>query len=72
MEGSVSYSGVICKDASIATKRHERDMSLEHYEDVNYGMEAHFYGEMPFGENKALLYHMGRWEPRDEEDESDS
>ncbi|EWZ31276.1 uncharacterized protein FOBCDRAFT_281063 [Fusarium oxysporum Fo47] len=72
MEGSVSYSGVICKDASIATKRHERDMSLEHYQDVNYGMEAHFYGEMPLGENKALLYHMGRWEPRDEEDESDS
>ncbi|KAF5637779.1 hypothetical protein F52700_4481 [Fusarium sp. NRRL 52700] len=72
MEGDVSYSGVICKDSSIATKRHERDMSLEHWEDVNYGIEAHFYGEMPLGENKALLYHMGRWEPSDEEDESDS
>ncbi|KAG5784229.1 hypothetical protein H9Q73_002131 [Fusarium xylarioides] len=72
MEGDVSHSGVICKDASIATKRHERDMSLEHWEDVNYGMEAHFYGEMPLGENKALLYCMGQWEPEDEEDESDS
>ncbi|KAF5687102.1 hypothetical protein FCIRC_2490 [Fusarium circinatum] len=72
MEGSVSYSGVICKDGSIATKRHERDMSLEHWRDMNYGMEAHFYGEMSLGENKALLYRMGQWEPRDEEDDSDS
>ncbi|CVK85192.1 uncharacterized protein FPRN_06931 [Fusarium proliferatum] len=71
MEGDVSYSGVICKDASIATKRHERDMSLELWEDLNYGMEAHLYGEMPFGENKALLYCMGQWEPTDEGEESD-
>ncbi|RBQ69218.1 hypothetical protein FVER14953_12417 [Fusarium verticillioides] len=72
MKGDVSYSGVICKDASIATKRHERDMSLELWKDLNYGMEAHFYGEVPLGENKALLYCMGQWEPEDEDDESDS
>ncbi|KAF4499233.1 hypothetical protein FAGAP_4588 [Fusarium agapanthi] len=72
MEGNVSYSGVICKDSSIATKRHERDMSLEHWWDANYGMEAHFCGEMPLGENKALLYLMGRWEPKDEQEESGS
>ncbi|KAF4948402.1 hypothetical protein FSARC_13757 [Fusarium sarcochroum] len=72
MEGNLSYSGVICKDASIATKRHERDMSLEFWRDVNYGMEAHFYGEMRLEENKALLYHMGQWEPTDGDDGSDS
>jgi hypothetical protein len=73
-EDSVSYSGVICKDTSIATKRHERDMSLEHWQDVNYGMEAHFYGEMQLRENMALLYRMGQWDPEDEmeEDEDDS
>ncbi|WZH47263.1 uncharacterized protein QYS62_008407 [Fusarium acuminatum] len=71
MKGSVSYSGVICKDTSIATKRHERDMSLEHWDDVKYGIEAHFYGETQLSENTALLYLMGRWEPEDEdEDES--
>ncbi|KAF4951377.1 hypothetical protein FGADI_7575 [Fusarium gaditjirri] len=72
MEGSLSYAGIICKNASIATKRHERDMSLEHWRDVNYGIEAHFYDELALGENKALLYKMGQWEPRDEDDESDS
>ena len=72
MEGEVSYSRVICKDASIATKRHERDMSFEHWEDLNYGIEAQFYREMPLGENRALLYCMGQWEPRDENDKSDS
>ncbi|KAF5572789.1 hypothetical protein FPCIR_14184, partial [Fusarium pseudocircinatum] len=72
MEGDASYCGLICKDASIATERHKRDMSLEHWEDVNYGMEAHFYGEMPLGETKALLYCMGQWEPEDEEDNGDS
>ncbi|KIL83568.1 hypothetical protein FAVG1_13217 [Fusarium avenaceum] len=69
MEGSVSYSGVICKDTSIATTRHERDMSLNRWNDVNYGMEAHFYGEMQLSENTALLYRMGRWEPDDEREE---
>jgi hypothetical protein len=74
LEGSFSYSGVICKDTSIATKRHDRDMSLEHWQDVNYGMEAHFYGEIQPRENTALLYRLGEWDPEDEldEDEDDS
>ncbi|SPJ84175.1 uncharacterized protein FTOL_10692 [Fusarium torulosum] len=74
LEGSVSYSGVICKDTSIATKRHKRDMSLEHWRDMNYGMEAHFYGEIQLRENTALLYRLGQWDPQDmlEEDEDDS
>jgi hypothetical protein len=71
MEGSLSYSGVVCKDTSIATKRHERDMSLEHWQDVNYGIEGHFYGEVPLRENTALLYEMGQWDPEDQQDDED-
>ncbi|CEI70534.1 unnamed protein product [Fusarium venenatum] len=73
IQDELSYSGVVCKDVNIATKRHGRDMSLKHWENVNYGIEAHFFDEIPFQENKALLYRMGCWYPRDqEEDESDS
>ncbi|KAF9767726.1 hypothetical protein IL306_015067 [Fusarium sp. DS 682] len=72
MECGVSYSGVICKDAGIATKRHERDMGLEHWRDVNYGLEAHFYGEVSLRDNIPLLFRMGQWEPdEDDEDKED-
>ncbi|XEV07216.1 hypothetical protein FSHL1_012503 [Fusarium sambucinum] len=69
----LSYSGVICKDVNIATKRHGRDTSLKHWEDVNYGIEACIYDDVPLHENKALSYIMGYWYPRgQEEDEIDS
>ncbi|KAM0231238.1 hypothetical protein ACHAPO_008616 [Fusarium lateritium] len=60
----LSYSGVVCKDVNIATKRHGRDTSLKHWEDVNYGIEACIYDDVPLHENKALSYIMGYWYPR--------
>ncbi|CAJ0551373.1 Ff.00g113030.m01.CDS01 [Fusarium sp. VM40] len=69
MDISLSYSGIVCRETSVATKRHKRDMSLEHWNDVNCGIEAHFYGAMKLSENTALLYRMGRWEPEDDREE---
>ncbi|KAM0347665.1 hypothetical protein ACHAPU_004679 [Fusarium lateritium] len=71
LEDWVSYSGIICKDSSIATKRHARDPSLGYRDDVNYALEAHFYGEVPLQENKTLRYLLGQWEEDESEAELD-
>ncbi|KAG8670539.1 hypothetical protein FPOAC2_09902 [Fusarium poae] len=61
---NLTYHGVICENASIATKRRKWDMRLKHRgEDMKSGLEAHFYGDIPLEENKALLSRIGPLPP---------
>ncbi|KAF5002438.1 hypothetical protein FGRMN_450 [Fusarium graminum] len=61
LDSCVSYSGVICRDASMATKRLAPDPSLGYMKDVKYALEAHFYGEVPLQENKTLQCFIDQW-----------
>ncbi|KAF5661199.1 hypothetical protein FHETE_8571 [Fusarium heterosporum] len=66
LEDSSSYSGVICRDASIATPRFAPNPSLGFLEDINYALEAYLYGEVPIQQNETLQCAINHWSGRRE------